>query len=575
MTETMAAPTGTAGAPEPGGPAPTTPVARWLVRAVVLAGVAFGIALRLWFLFHVPVNSDEAIVGLMARGIEHGHFAAFYWGQPYGGGEPYVVAPLFALFGQSALVLALTPVLLWAVSSVLVWRIVRRLVATPELALLAGALVWVGPNAALFNSTLEYGFRGVTLVCGLTALLMALRVLDDQLTWVNAAVLGLAAGVGWWSSPEIAYDAVPAGLIVLAALVQQRHQARRWLSRLAVGLGAAAVGALPWIWANVRSDLASLRSSSFPGGALTQLNTGFGGRFDVFFRRAFLIDLDLRHLGTGEPVIGGTGGTVLAVVLVSMVVAAVLVCLARRDRVSAIGVALVVFPLIYAAQPGTWFWADGRYIVFLSPLLAMALVASIEPLLGVARAVSMRRAAHATGPRRASPAMALGGAVVLVAVLLTAVAFGRDNAVTVNSFASNWSNPNGPVDRSIAVLEAHGVRAGYADYWVAYKIDLLARGALTVTPAPGDVDRSAAIDAQVAHAPHQAWLFVPGPQLGTGYVQFSGSPVIVGPRAVTPTLFLVALGHLGIGYRTIPAGLLTAIVPDLNVTIYQVLAAGG
>ena len=180
MTETMAAPTGAAGVPQPEEPAPTAPVATWLVRAVVAAAVAFGVALRLWFLFHVPVNSDEAIVGLMARGIEHGHFVAFYWGQPYGGGEPYVVALLFALFGQSALALALTPVLLWAVSSVLVWRIVRRLVATPELALLAGALAWVGPDVALSNSTLEYGFRGVTLVCGLTALLMSLRVLDGR-----------------------------------------------------------------------------------------------------------------------------------------------------------------------------------------------------------------------------------------------------------------------------------------------------------------------------------------------------------------------------------------------------------
>jgi hypothetical protein len=570
MTETTAAPDGAAGLPAPEAAAPVASVARWVVRAVVVAAVALGLGLRLWYLFHAPVNSDEAIVGLMARGILHGHFSAFYWGQPYGGGEPYVVAPLFAIFGQGALVLALTPVLLSAVSALLVWRIVRRLVDTPELALLAGALAWLGPDAVLSNSTLEYGFRGVTLVCGLVALLMALRVLDGALTWTAAGILGLAAGVGWWSSPEVAYYAVPAGLIVVAALVGRRAQVRQWLPRLLLGAAAAALGALPWIWANVRSDLASLKSSSFPGGALTQLNTGFGGRFDVFFRRALPIDLDLRRLGTGTPVIGGTGGTVLAVVLFGAVAAAIVVCLARRDRASAIGVALLAFPLLFAAQPGTWFWADGRYVVFLSPLLAMALVASIEPL---ARLAGARRASHARRGIRAGMALAAG--LVVLAGLLTAVAFGRDNGVRVGSFGATWSNPNGPVDRSIAILEAHGVRAGYADYWVAYKVDLLARGAMIISPAPGDVDRSATIDAQVAHAPHQAWLFVPPGTLATGYVQFSPTAVIVGPRAVTPTLFLVALGHLGIGYRTIPAGLLTAIVPDRNVTIDQVLAAGG
>jgi hypothetical protein len=573
MTETMAPPDGEAGIPEPGAVAPAASVARWVARAVVVAALALGIGLRLWYLFHTPVNSDEAIVGLMARGILHGHFSAFYWGQPYGGGEPYVVAPLFAVFGQSALVLALTPVLLWAVSSVLVWRIVRRLVAAPELALLAGALVWLGPNAAVVNSTLEYGFRGVTLVCGLVALLMALRVLDGALTWTAAGSLGLAVGIGWWSSPEIAYYAVPAGLIVVAALARCRSQARQWLPRLVLGAAAAALGALPWIWANVRSDLASLRSSSFPGGALTQLNTGFGGRFDVFFRRAFPIDLDLRRLGSGAPVIGGSGGTVLTVVLVGIVGAAVVVCLARRGRASAIGVALLAFPLIYAAQPGTWFWADGRYIVFLSPLLAMALVASIEPLAGLIGAGRGPQAQR--GGVRATTGMVVAAMLVVVAGLLTGTAFGRDNEVTVGSYNATWSNPNGPVDRSIAILESHGARAGYADYWVAYKVDLLARGAMTITPAPGDVDRSAAIDAQVARAPHQAWLFVPPTRFATGFVQFSPTAVIVGPRAVTPALFLVALGHLGIGYRTIPAGLLTAIVPDRNVTIDQVLAAGG
>ena len=66
---------------------------------------ALGLLLRCWYLTHQPTNSDVAIVGLMARQILHGHFSAFYWGQTYGGVEPYLVAVMFAVFGQSTIVL--------------------------------------------------------------------------------------------------------------------------------------------------------------------------------------------------------------------------------------------------------------------------------------------------------------------------------------------------------------------------------------------------------------------------------------------------------------------------------------
>ena len=54
------------------------------------------------------------MAGLMARNILNGHFQAFFWGQGYGGLEPYFVAIVFAIFGQSALSLGLTPVILTA-----------------------------------------------------------------------------------------------------------------------------------------------------------------------------------------------------------------------------------------------------------------------------------------------------------------------------------------------------------------------------------------------------------------------------------------------------------------------------
>src|SRR5262249_38777877 len=148
-----------------------------------------------------PINSDEAVGGLIAEQILHGHLSTFFWGQPFGGVEPYVVAAFFSVFGRNPLVLGLAPAALSAVACLLVWRVARRLVRDQRLAVAAGALAWVAPLPVVYQSTVEGGYRGVTLVCGLTVLLFALRVLDGRDHVGEFLALGLAAGVGWWSLP--------------------------------------------------------------------------------------------------------------------------------------------------------------------------------------------------------------------------------------------------------------------------------------------------------------------------------------------------------------------------------------
>ena len=160
----------------------------------------------------------------MAREILHGHFSAFYWGQNYGGAEPYVVAAMFALFGQSNFTLGLTPIVLDAIAAVLVWRIGRRLFGS-RVGVGAALLFWIWPEVYIFDSTQEYGFRFVTLVCGLAVMLIAIRIAQrrepvrlprsDSSATVEAPdqsavvrhldwlALGLFAGIGWWSSPEV------------------------------------------------------------------------------------------------------------------------------------------------------------------------------------------------------------------------------------------------------------------------------------------------------------------------------------------------------------------------------------
>ena len=248
-------------------------------RAGAVAVVSVGLFLRIWILGRNPWSSSTAIPGLMAREILHGHFSAFYWGQSYGGVEPYVVAAMFALFGQSNFTLGLTPIVLDAIAAVLVWRIGRRLFGS-KVGMGAALLFWIWPEVYIFDSTLEYGFRFVTLVCGLAVMLIAIRIAQRRepvrlprsfssptveapsqsavvrhLDWL---ALGLFAGIGWWSSPEVVYYLVPSVVFLGWRLLKRRIELRPGFLVLAV-VGAV-VGALPWLWANVPSHLGSLRN---------------------------------------------------------------------------------------------------------------------------------------------------------------------------------------------------------------------------------------------------------------------------------------------------------------------------
>ena len=194
-----------------------------------------GIALRAWFLFHLPLTSDQAIVGLMAKQFLHGHMNAFYWGQAYGGVEPHLVAVAFAVAGHSAVTLNLVATALAAIAALLVWRITLRFVDDRRLAALAGALAWAAPLPAVYKSTIEYGFRGAALACGLAVVLVSVRILDHRDRVLDFVALGGFVGLGWWASPEIVYFLLPAALLLGGAIARGGRDGAWWLRRLSAG----------------------------------------------------------------------------------------------------------------------------------------------------------------------------------------------------------------------------------------------------------------------------------------------------------------------------------------------------
>lgn len=524
------------------------------IRAVTLAAVAVGTALHLWWVFHTHLTSDQAIAGLMGRRIRHGQFFTFYWGQAYGGAEPYLVAVVTLLDRTSGTVLNLVPTLLAALTAVLVWRIGRR-IAPPGLEVVgaaAGAAVWLGPPVLTLTSSQELGFRGVTLAAGVALILTAVRA-GDSWRAGDLGLLGLVAGIGWWSSPEIVYFGLPA----LGALLGRERRPPG--ARLLLVPAGFAVGAAPWIATNLRSGFASLRTSSSP----SYVRSDYAGRLSIFFHKTLPMMLGFRLPQTGRW-IWGLAGQVLCGLAVAALLALVVVALAGAGPVEArwprrgLAAGVAAFPFVYAAFPATSFWQQGQYGVFLIPLMALTSAGAVGAV-----AARGRRTGWSAGRTVAGlTALAMAGAAALS---LTGFDHLR-GSIHRGGILSGWGDQNREQDRAARLLEAGGVRYAYAEHWVAYDLDYLSGDRLVVTDPYAD--RWVAEYDRVRRAPDPAWLFFDPENPAAGRTAFASTAP--GPFGYPETLFVARLHQLGVGYRILRAGPLDAVIPDRAVAPSEV-----
>jgi Dolichyl-phosphate-mannose-protein mannosyltransferase len=530
-----------------------------VIWVVTVGAVVIGTAARGWYLFHRPTTSDEAVGGLMASQFVHGHFSTFYWGQTYGGVESYLIAARDAVFGTSSFLLPLVAVLLSGAAGLVTWRIALRLVTDPAVAALAGAAAWAAPFTIPYNTAYEYSFRGATMFLGLVLILITLRIFDGDDRPVTFALLGLAAGLGWWSSPEIVYFGVPAAILLVVSIVGTRAttSAAHWVRQLAIVVVAAVVGALPWLWTNLHSGFASLKTNTFP---VPVGSPHYVGRFKLFFHYSLPMLFSLRRSSGVWILFRPLAIALLALLLLALVVSVVL-CLLGGWRSRAIAIGVMAFPFLVVLSPGTWYWQDGRYTVFVVPLLVLVLV--FGGVDGCRRLQARREPGSESG--RTMSRVLLSGLVALL-VALSVINF-NGGTVPLRQFFTAWGNPDGPTLATLAPLESHGIRDGYADYWIAYRLDFLSGGKLHLTVAGNDPDRWTSLNEEVLHAHSTAWIFVVPTPLAQA--QFSGSAAL-GPGGLTESGFLADLQRQHIHFHIVRSGFVRAVVPDRPIVPTQV-----
>jgi hypothetical protein len=437
-------------------PVVTAPLAAAVRRqgwpAVVALGAVTGLVLRVATLRsrHGVLDSDEAIVGLMAREMLHGHVWAFFWGQHYAGTtETAAAALVFAVAGPSVAALKATAIGLCAVSCTLLWRVGRR-VLDERSAQIAGLLLWVGPAAYVWFGTKTRGFYWATLALGLWALLSALRIDQEGERRRDWIALGLAGGLGWWSSPAIAYFAVPAMLWLLV-----RRPAR--LRTLWPAVPAFLLGALPWLWHNVGHGFPSLDSPP------QAENVGYVTGLGRLSWQVVPIVLGLRRPLSASWLVGGGGVYVVVLVVVAVTVAR------RSDRPGLVVLAVGAFPWIYAVFPGRWWVGEARYALFLAPTLFLLL------------AWVARKAVFQAG---------------LLAVFV---------ALSVVGIRGLGSEEPRHLGADIGALRRAGVHQAWAGYWTAHRLAFESDGGITSASAL-IVRHQPYVDA-VARSTRPAWLY--------------------------------------------------------------------
>ncbi|HET9111847.1 MAG TPA: hypothetical protein VFN78_13540 [Ktedonobacterales bacterium] len=222
---------------------------------------AIAVIVRVWLTLRgwPALDSDEAIVGLMARHILYnGEHPIFYYGQHYMGAlEAYLAVPFFWLLGPTQLALRLAMLTLIVPFLVCVYLLGRAAYGR-TVGLLVLAALAIGPAYGLMREAPAIGGYQETLLFGALLPLIAYQRLRSPLaptargaarraSIAQYAAFGLIAGLGIWSDELIlVFIATP-----LLALALARPRELFWPPVLVALVSGVLIGGAPFIGYNL------------------------------------------------------------------------------------------------------------------------------------------------------------------------------------------------------------------------------------------------------------------------------------------------------------------------------------
>jgi len=215
------------------------------------------------------IDSDQAIIGIMAYHIAAGDRPMLYYGQPYQSSvEAYLAVPIFRLFGASDFAVRV-PALLFSVLFVGAVYALGAMLYGRVIAVLGGLYVAVGPALLLFFSTAAgFGYIEAS-VAGTLLLLLATRYPDLATMPLPPALgCGLLIGFGIWAEPMMVVYLVPFALAMVVGRCVRREAHWKVIRPLAALVAGSALGGAPLLAHNLRNgwDTLTFLQARGPGG---------------------------------------------------------------------------------------------------------------------------------------------------------------------------------------------------------------------------------------------------------------------------------------------------------------------
>jgi 4-amino-4-deoxy-L-arabinose transferase-like glycosyltransferase len=428
----------------------------WHLLLIISAFVvAAGLRLLIMPMMRMPLESDEAILLLMARHILEGERPLFFYGEAYGGStDSYLIALFFRLFGDTVAVGRMVQSLEYLVGMAFTYLLARRLMPDSRLGPLAALWLMAIPPLLMSTWTTPAVLYAIVVCLGSILLYLGYRLLweDADRPW-RWAIFGAVAGFSFWTFGILVVYMLPLFLLFL-----WRFRWRRWRGYLLGTIAFFLLSAPWWTQAMAGLQVAATKESpllsvpSLPMRILAFLGltlpTFFGYRapwsshvtwsvlapaVTVFYLTAiFYAVYRIRHPNRTPPLIEPTGFALL-------------------------GTQALTWILLYF---GTGFSVDptGRYIIPLYPALFIAVGLLLEriddwrrPLtIGLLAAIlAFNLGTHIRAIRRVPPG--------ITAQMNPALQFGN-----------TWDQA------LVDFLAAHGGR-GYSHHWISYKIAFLSK----------------------------------------------------------------------------------------------------
>jgi 4-amino-4-deoxy-L-arabinose transferase-like glycosyltransferase len=413
----------------------------------------------------VPFNSDEAVVGLMARHILlKGERPVFYYGQAYMGSlDAWLIAGAFALLGISTLTMRLVQVLLFIGLLVSYWLLARRFCRSEEAALLCALYIALPPVLLTLYTTATLGGYNEVLLLGNLVLLLAHDLAEGKESGLRWLALGAAAGLGFWTLGLIVVYLVPVGLFLL-----WRLRWRPWRGYLLAVLAFLVFSSPWWVYNFTHSQacLLVLCGSPATDPCLSPVLPP-GTRLAGFFLIGLTGLLGLRYPWSAEWVSLPLSVPILVFYEAAAAYGYYRWRADRRFGHRGYGLLWLLAGFLSLSFVGTRFGSDptGRYLL---PLYVPVSIFSAD-LLGMLG-------------RRSRALFTLALFSVLAFNLVGHIQGARGAAKITTQFNPRFQFDNAYDAELIAFLLDKGQPYGYSNYWVSYKIAFLSDERVILAP---------------------------------------------------------------------------------------------